>query len=142
MKSYGTWDVFMVEQLKEKEKVVGFLDAIIEEYQIHRDLAIIQFALQYVVEAQGGIFELAKQIDIEPDILSEVLDNTKTPRINTLRTILSALGCCSALAALENVNTAVDIAAEESAAARIETANPNLKPHEHPVSTEEQELRS
>ena len=142
MKSYGTWDVFMVEQLKEKEKVVGFLDAIIEEYQIHRDLAIIQFALQYVVEAQGGIFELAKQIDIEPDILSEVLDNTKTPRINTLRTILSTLGCCSALAALENVNTAVDIAAEESAAARIETANPNLKPHEHPVSTEEQELRS
>ena len=142
MKIYGTWDVFIVDQLKEQGDVVGFLDAIIEEYQIHRDLAIIQFALQYVVEAQGGISELAKQIDIEPDILSEVLDNTKTPRINTLRTILSALGCCSALAALENVNTAVDIAAEESAAARIETANPNLKPHEHQVSTEEQELRS
>ena len=142
MKIYGTWHAFMVEQLKEKEEVVGFLDAIIEEYQIHRDLAIIQLALQYVVEAQGGISELAKQIDIEPDLLSEALDNTKTPRINTLRTILSALGCCPPLAALENVNTPIDIAAEESGAARIETANPNLTPHEHQVSTEDQELRS
>ena len=60
MKIYGTWHAFMVEQLKEKEEVAGFLDAIIEEYQIHRDLAIIQLALQYVVEAQGGISELAK----------------------------------------------------------------------------------
>ena len=93
MEIYGTWHAFLIEQLAEEESVGGFLDAIIEEYQIHRDLAIIQLALQYVVEAQGGFSELTKQIEIEPDLLSEALENTKAPRIDTLRTVLSALGC-------------------------------------------------
>ena len=90
MKIYGTWHAFLIQQLKEKEDVGGFLDAVMEEYQIHGNLAIIQLALQYVVEAQGGISELAKKIDIESDILSEMLESTKAPRIFTLRTVLSA----------------------------------------------------
>lgn len=98
MKIYGTWDAFLVEQLKEQGDVSGFLAAVIEEYQTHGNLAIIQLALQYVVEAQGGISELAKKIDIEPHILSEVLDRTKTPKIDTLSTVLSALGCCLSIA--------------------------------------------
>ena len=61
MKIYGTWDTFLVEQLKEQGDVSGFLDAVIEEYHIHGNLATIQLALQYVVEAQGGISELAKK---------------------------------------------------------------------------------
>lgn len=125
MKIYGTWHAFMVEQLKEKEEVVGFLDAIIEEYQIHGDLAIIQLALQYVVEAQGGISELAKQIDIEPDLLSEALESTKTPRIDTLRTVLSALGCCLPIEPLETASTPITGATDGSAVTPIETVDPN-----------------
>ena len=93
MKIYGTWDAFLVEQLKKDGDVSGYLDAVIEEYQVHGNLAIVQLALQYVIEAQGGISELAKKIDIEPRLLSEVLDSTKTPKVDTLRTVLNALGC-------------------------------------------------
>ena len=125
MKIYGTWHAFMVEQLKEKEEVAGFLDAIIEEYQIHRDLAIIQLALQYVVEAQGGISELTKQIDIEPDLLSEALENTKAPRIDTLRTVLRALGCHLPIEPLETANTPIKVATDGSAVTPIETVDPN-----------------
>ena len=125
MKIYGTWDTFIVEQLKEQEDVSGYLDAVMEEYQIHQDLAIIQLALQYVTEAQGGIFELAKQIDIEPDLLSEVLENTKAPRIDTLKTVLSALGCCLPIEPLATANTPITVATDESAVTSIETADPN-----------------
>ncbi len=105
MKIYGTWHAFLIEQLKEKEDVSGFLDAVMEEYQIHGNLAIIQLALQYVAEAQDGISELAEKIGIEPQALSAALDDTKVPDIDTLRTILSALGCCLPIEALETVNT-------------------------------------
>ena len=125
MKIYGTWHAFMVEQLKEKEEVVGFLDAIIEEYQIHGDLAIIQLALQYVVEAEGGIAELAKQIDIEPDLLSEALEDTKAPKIDTLRTVLSALGCCFPIEPLETASTPITGATDGSAVTSIETVDPH-----------------
>jgi DNA-binding phage protein len=125
MKIYGTWHAFLIEQLKEKEDVKGFLDAVIEEYQIHGNLAIIQLALQYVAEAQGGISELAKKIDIESALLSEVLEDTKAPRIDTLRTILGALGCCLPIEALETESPPITVATDESAVHSIETVDPN-----------------
>ena len=112
MKIYGTWDAFLVEQLAEEEDVSGYLSAVIEEYQIHGNLAIIQLALQYVVEAKGGISEIAKKIDVEPQVLSAVLDDTKTPNIDTLRTVLNALGCCLPSGYLETVNTRIVAATE------------------------------
>ena len=123
MKIYGTWHAFLIEQLAKEESVGGFLDAVIEEYQIHGNLAIIQLALQYVVEAKGGISELVKKIDIEPHLLSEVLDNTKTPKIDTLRTVLSALGCHPSLASLETIP--ITVATDGSADAPIDAVNPN-----------------
>ena len=123
MKIYGTWDAFLVEQLAE-EDVSGYLSAVIEEYQIHGNLAIIQLALQYVVEAQGGISELAEKIDIEPQVLSEVLDSTKTPNIDTLRTILNVLGCRPPIGILETVNTPIAVATDGSAVAS-EAIDPN-----------------
>ena len=124
MKNYGTWHAFLVEQLAEEEDVGGFLTAVIEEYQIHGNLAIIQLALQYVVEAQGGISELAEKIDIEPQVLSGVLDSTKTPNIDTLKTVLNALGCCPPIGILETIDTPIAVATDGSAVAP-EAVDPN-----------------
>ena len=115
MKIYGTWQAFLVEQLAEDEDVGSFLDAVMEEYQIHRNLATIQLALQYVVQAQGGISELTEKIDIEPHILSEVLDNTKAPNIATLRTVLRAWGCCPPKDVFEDVNPPITLATDGNA---------------------------
>lgn len=116
MKIYGTWDAFLIEQLAEQEDVSGYLDAVIEEYQIHGNLTTIQLALQYVVEAQGGISELAKKINIEPRLLSKVLDRTEIPKIDTLMTVLNALGCqLSAL--LSTTNLPLEDTKESSAIA-------------------------
>ena len=39
----------------------GYLSAVMEEYQIHGNVTTIQIALQSVIEALGGISELAKR---------------------------------------------------------------------------------
>ena len=110
MKIYGTWDAFLVEQLKEHGDVSGYLAAVMEEYQIHGNLATVQLALQYVVEAQSGISEFAKKTGIAPQVLSEILESTEPLRIDTLRTVLSALGCCLSITPLETVDAHVEIA--------------------------------
>lgn len=137
MKIYGTWDAFMVEQLAEPEDVSGYLDAVIEEYQIRGNLATVQLALQYVVEAQGGFSELAQKIDIEPHLLSEVLDSTKTPKIDTLSTVLNALGCQLSIAPLATTNLHLEGTAEDSSVAALKLATSSPKLDERHVSTEE-----
>ena len=131
MKIYGTWDAFLVEQLKEEGDVSGYLAAVMEEYQIHGNPAIIQLALQYVVEAQGGISELAKKAKIEPQDLSEVLASDEAPRIDALRTVLNALGCRLSIASLETVSLPIEAAAEKSTIPPQSTTNPNLELEEH-----------
>ena len=70
----------------------GFLDAVIEEYQIQLSP---QFSWHFSMscEAQGGIAQLAKQTDLDPHIVSEILSSEDAPPINSLRTVLNALGC-------------------------------------------------
>ena len=135
MKIYGTWHAFLVEQLAEEENLGGFLDAVIEEYQIHGNLATVQLALQYVVEAQDGISELAQKIDVEPCLLSEVLDSTKTPKIDTLSTVLNAFGCQLSIAPVSTTNLHLEDTPADSSVVKLENPNPNLE--EHHVPTEE-----
>ena len=136
MKVYGTWHAFIVEQLSEEENIEGFLDAVIEEYHIHRNLTTIQLALQYVVEAQGGISALAKKANIASEVLSEVLSSEEAPRTDTLRTVLSALGCCLSIDSLEAGNTDIEGASEKPILPQQRTVNPNLELEKHPASAE------
>ncbi len=115
MKIYGTWHVFLIEQLAEEEDVSGFLTAIVEEYQNHGNVATIQLALQYVVEAHGEIAELARKIEIEPEVLTAMLDDAETPNIDTLNIVLGALGCCLPIGSLETANTPIAVATEGTA---------------------------
>ncbi len=108
-KVYGTWREFMIEQLAEEEDMSGYLSAIMEEYQSHGNVAVIQTALESIVTAKGGITEVAKKFHIDIHVLSDVLTSTEAPRIDTLRTVLNALGCCLSIAPLENVETHIEI---------------------------------
>lgn len=94
MKKSGTWREYMVQRLaSDPGGVKHYLQAIMEEYQIFGDPGVVLLALQTVAEAEGGISELAKRINIEPEALSEELSCDKTLTIDTLKTILNAFGC-------------------------------------------------
>lgn len=110
-KIYETWDAFLIEHLAEQEDMSGYLSAVMEEYQTHGNPAVIQIALQNIIEAKRGISELAKKTDIDPEVLSEVLTSTEAPRIDILRAILNALDCCLSIVPLENVDVRIESAA-------------------------------
>ncbi len=65
----------------------------LEEYLVDGDLPFFLKGLRTFVESQGGVSELSKRTNIEPEIFLDVLSNGNAPRLDLLRTILNALEC-------------------------------------------------
>ena len=102
MRNSGTWREYMVQRLaSDPGRVKGYLQAIMEEYQIFGDLRVVLLALRTVAEAEGGISVLAKRINTKPEVLSEELSSDDALTIDTLRTILNAFGCRLSIESLE-----------------------------------------
>ena len=93
MRKMGIWREYLIEKLADKESAINYLQAILEDYQIFEDSTVVLRALHTVVEAQGGVSELAKQTDMDPQVLSKGLSNEGTPLIDILAVVLKALGC-------------------------------------------------
>ena len=102
-KKQGSWDKFLIEQLAEEEDMSGFLSAVMEEYESHGNAAVIQISLESIIEAKGGIAEVAKKTDIDPQILSDVLTNKESLHIDTLTTVLKAIGCRLSIVSLDGI---------------------------------------
>ena len=65
---------------------------ILEDYQIFEDPTLVLRSLHTVVKAQGGIFELAKQANMNPEILRKMITSADIPLIDVLTVVLKALG--------------------------------------------------
>ncbi len=104
-KAHGTWRAFLIEQLAEEEDMSGYLSAVMEEYQTHGNAAVIQISLESIVEAKGGIAEVAKKTDIDPQILSDVLTRKEALHIDMFTTVLNAIGCRLSIVPLDGVET-------------------------------------
>lgn len=87
-----TWRECLIEQISDRKSAIAYLQAILEDYQIYKNPAVLQRSLRTVVEAQGGVSELAKQIDMNPQILSKMISNEDVPLIDALGIVLKALG--------------------------------------------------
>ena len=94
MRKKSTWRKYLTERLTaNREETIHFLDAVFEEFQIYKNYATLHSAIEVVVDAQGGITELAKRTHMSPDALQKILSSDKAPHVDTLGTILNALGC-------------------------------------------------
>ena len=109
MRKMRAWSEVLIEQLIERGEVTGFLQAVMEAYQTHGDVVAVQMAIERAIEAQGGILKLAECTHIEPQPLLKMLSSEKAPRIDTLRTILTALGCRLSIELLENADPGLEI---------------------------------
>ena len=102
MKKKSAWRKYLTERLSmNREETVHFLDSVMEEFQIYENFATVLSALEVVIEAQGGVSEMAKRTHISPDALKKILSSDKAPHIDTLGTILNALGCRLSIVPLE-----------------------------------------
>ena len=92
MRKMGIWREYLIEKLADRERAIHYLQAILEDYQIYGDSKVVLRSLHTVVKAQGGISELAKQADMAPQVLSEMLSKEDTPLIDVFTVVLKALG--------------------------------------------------
>ncbi len=115
MRKLRTWREYLIKRLSaDRDRASGYLQASLEDYQINQDPAVFLLALQTVVESHGGISELAKQTNINPETLSEMLSSDVFPEIGTLTTVLNALGCQISIQPIESAKSGVEIAPTES----------------------------
>ena len=92
MKKLRTWHEFLIEQLADREEAISYLQVSLEEYLVDGDTSFFLKGVRNVVEAQGGIAEVAKHADIAPEAVSKFLHNEDTLQLSTLSTILKGLG--------------------------------------------------
>ena len=94
MRKYRKWRDILIEQLAaDPTAAIGFLQAVMEDYQVFGNPAAVVSAVQTVIESQGGVAEVAKRTNMAPQTLTKMLSSEDAPRVDTLRTILTALGC-------------------------------------------------
>jgi len=104
MQKMGIWRDYLVKKLADRERAIGYLQAILDDYYIYGEAAVVKDALDTIVEAQGGVSKVAKQVDMDPQLLSKVLSNEDTPLIDALGIVLKALGYQLLIAPVENEN--------------------------------------
>ena len=92
MKKLRTWHEFLIEKLTDREEAMGYLQISLEEYLVDEDTPFFLKGIRNVVEAQGGIPEVAKQAGITPKALSQFLSSRDPLHLGTLSTVLKALG--------------------------------------------------
>ena len=134
MTEYQTWHEYLIQRLAaDREKMVSYLDVALEEYQEDGDTPFFLLGLQNVIEARGGVSEVAKKIGIAPQVLSDVLSSEEAPRVDTLHTILQGLGCRLSIEPLKTTEPKAELAAAETSIVPSEVSSLNPE-----VSTENQ----
>ena len=104
MRKMRTLREYLIERLVNKERAIGYLQGILDDYYIYGSHTVVLRALETVVEAQGGVSKVAKQVDMDPQLLSKVLSNEETPLIDALGIVLKALGYQLSIKPLESEN--------------------------------------
>ncbi len=128
MRKYRTWHQILMEDLADSAEAIGYLDVSLEEYQIDGDTSFFLRGLRNVVEAQGGVAEVAKRTGMDPETLSKILSSEETLHLDTFATILKALGC---RLSIEKVKDRKIISDTELA---INTDSPQLRNEEPQLS--------
>ena len=128
MTEYQTWHEYLIERLAaDREQMVSYLDVALEEYQEDGDTPFFVLGLQNAIEARGGVSEIAKQLCMEPEVLSELLSSNEAPRLDMFSSILNALGCRLSIEPLKDANTGLPHADENYPVPSRESTEPNLE---------------
>ena len=113
MREYPKWRDFLMEQLAEPKAAIDYLHITLEEYQVDRDIAFFLKEVQTVIEAQGGVNEIAKRATMCPETLLEILSSEEAPPIDIFTNILSALGCKLTIQTTDDNDMSTDISPTE-----------------------------
>ena len=129
MRKYRKWRDILIEQLAaDPVAAIGFLQAVMEDYQVFGNPAAVVSAVQTVVEAQGGVAEVAKRTSMDPQTLTKVLSSEDVLRVDTLRIILTALGCRLSISPLEVEMSPAEMGNVDASVTPIDDVRSNMEP--------------
>lgn len=129
MEKLTTWHEFLIEKLANREKAMSYLQVSLEEYLIDRDMPFFLKGIRNVVEAQGGISEVAKQAGISPKVLSKSLFSEEPLQLDIFSAILKALGWQLSIEPLTAESDSSEFASEQ-----LTTSNEPLEPSTEQVA--------
>ena len=78
--------------MHDPQEATEYLRVSLDEYEVDGNLEAFLLALRSVVEAQGGMTEFARKTSLNRQSLYKTLSKQGNPRLQTLHTILHALG--------------------------------------------------
>lgn len=114
MNTHRTWRQYLLEQLStNREEAIDYIQFALEEYQVDGETDVFLLSLRTFVEAQAGITELAKRTQMSPDALHKILSDEKAPHVDTLCTILNALGCRLSVVPIDVGETDMESSSED-----------------------------
>lgn len=106
MATYRKFRDVVIERFKEdSEEAHAYLQLALEEFEEDGDTEHLLLALRTVAEAQGGVPELARRINMEKMTLYKALSEKGNPTLSTVYAILRGLGYKLMLAPLEKQTT-------------------------------------
>ena len=83
---------YLLEKLSDLDAAMLHLEVVLEDYQNDGDAFGFLIGLRSVVEAQGGVNEFARRIDIDPRDWLKVVSSNDKQDLDTLEVILNDLG--------------------------------------------------
>ena len=129
MEKLTTWHEFLIEKLANREEALGYLQVSLEEYLIDGDMPFFLKGIRNVVEAQGGISEVAKQAGISPKVLSKSLFSEEPLQLDIFSAILKVLGWQLSIEPLTTESDSSEFASEQ-----LTTSNEPLEPSTEQVA--------
>ena len=127
MRKLRTLREFQTEELADPAAAINYLQVTLQEYQIDKDTSFFLREIRTVVEAQGGVSELAKKTNIDPQVLSDVFASEKALRLDVFNAIVRALGCRLSIELLKDTSSSLDCKDENYPAASKNIADSNLE---------------
>lgn len=82
----------LIKDLQDPSEATAYLEGSIEAYQEDGDLGAFKLALKHLAQAAGGIKKLAEKTALNRQALYKLLSSESSPRLDTLTSILNALG--------------------------------------------------
>ncbi len=113
MEKLTTWHEFLIEELANREKAMSYLKVSLEEYLIDGDIHFFLKGIRNVVEAQGGISEVAKRAGMPLKVLLKFLSDEDTLRLDVFSTVLKAFGWQLSIEPLITENDSSEFASEQ-----------------------------
>ena len=128
MTKLRTWHEILIEDLAANpEEAIDYFDMSLQEYQLDGDTRFFLKGIRNIIEALGGVSEIAKQTDTAPEALLDLLSSDDAPRLDTLNTLANALGCRFSIEPIMAANSSCETKDEDHSVPPREATPPSLE---------------